>query len=112
MTGEPVEAIYAALEASRHIGECAEHPEHLMDAENKARAAYPALDALVAQRDEARQHFGEPVTLERIKQAHSSINEAWVECHRERSEPLYKQGHDETCYFCALSSGLRRRRPR
>lgn len=44
-----IETIRAALVASYHIAECGEHPEHLLDAENRARAALAALHALVAE---------------------------------------------------------------
>jgi hypothetical protein len=42
------DTVREALEASSHIGECAEHPEHLMDAENKAREALAAFARLQA----------------------------------------------------------------
>lgn len=51
---EHIERIRAALVAAYHIAECGEHPEHLLEAENKARAALPALDALAAELAEAR----------------------------------------------------------
>jgi hypothetical protein len=47
--------IREALEAAQHIAECGDHPEHLLDAENKARTAFPSLAALVQEADEARE---------------------------------------------------------
>lgn len=41
-----VRAIGLALDAAHHIAECGDHPEHLRDAEQKARAAGSALDLL------------------------------------------------------------------
>ena len=66
----------------------------------ESKVSPSGLDELAAV--EARvSHYGEPVSLEKIKQAHSSISESWL-AQKVESHPVYKQGHDESCYFCAL----------
>ena len=39
----PTGAVYEALHAAEYISECGEHPEHLLNAERKARAALATL---------------------------------------------------------------------
>jgi hypothetical protein len=60
-----------------------------------------ALDAKLEAAERERAHRGEPVSIERIKEAHSSIRESWLQ-QNVPGHPVYKQGHNEECYFCAL----------
>ena len=70
--------VRTALLASYNIGECAEHAEHLMDAEHAARRALPALDALVARVTEAERFVASLNASEsvRLKRAEAALADA------------------------------------